>query len=140
MHVPKRGSRRRCGRIPLSAIPRVDVVLDRDGAGETWTASPGRKSLTRHRRDGACRATAQDLLPDPNHLWSSFATAVPILSCEQADIHLTKLKGVFFVGAIGGYLSVAVQNIVDEVGSIGRRQAICPRDATHRAESGKGGA
>ena len=29
-------------------------------------------------------------------------------SCEQADIHLIKLEGVFFPAAIGGYGSVAV--------------------------------
>jgi hypothetical protein len=57
--------------------------------------------------------------------------------CEQADIHLIKLEGIFFPVAIGGYCSVAIQNIVDELRPFGFGQTARPFDAAYRTESGK---
>ena len=57
--------------------------------------------------------------------------------CEQADIHLIKLEGIFFPAASGGYCSVAIQNIVDELRPFGFGQAARPFDAAYRTESGK---
>ena len=48
---------------------------------------------------------------------------------RAANIHLIKLEGMSFFAAIGGYCSIAVQDIVDEVGSFGRGQAVRPCDA-----------
>jgi hypothetical protein len=57
--------------------------------------------------------------------------------CEQANIHLIKLEGVFFPAAIGGYCSVAIQNIVDELRPVGFGQTARPFDTAYRTESGK---
>jgi hypothetical protein len=57
--------------------------------------------------------------------------------CEQADIHLIKLEGIFFPGVIGGYCPVAIQNIVDELRPFGFGQMARPFDAAYRTESGK---
>jgi len=59
--------------------------------------------------------------------------------CEQADIHLIKLESIFFPAAIGGYCSVAIHNIVDELRPFGFWQTARPFDAAYRSESGKSG-
>ena len=38
---------------------------------------------------------------------------------KQANIHLIKLEGIFFPAAIGGYCSIAIQNVVDELRPFG---------------------
>src|SRR6266516_1084403 len=57
--------------------------------------------------------------------------------CEQTKIHLIKLEGIFFPAAIGGYCSVAIQNIVDKLRPLGFGQTARPFDAAYRTESGK---
>ena len=57
--------------------------------------------------------------------------------CEQANIHLIKLEGIFFPAAIGGYCPVAIQNIVDELRPFGFGQTSRPFDAAYGTESGE---
>jgi len=58
-------------------------------------------------------------------------------ACEQAKIQLIKLEGILFPAAMGGYCSVAIQNIVDELEPFGFGQTARPFDAAYRTESGE---